>query len=102
MTAGIQELRVALNAKGWLTRSAAAPYATLTAADLADTQLALDLTMPGVTGLSGDEAGAVYNYLILARGSAGGVHNPLYVRELIFDSVFSITGEPPATLPVRP
>jgi hypothetical protein len=44
----------------------------------------------------------VNNYLLLARGSAGGVHNPLYVRELIFDSVSSITGSTPATLPVRP
>jgi hypothetical protein len=102
MTAGIQELRVALNAKGWLTRNEAAPYGELSAADLADTQMKLDLTMPGVTGLTADEAGAVYNYLLLARGSAGGVHNPLYVRELIYDSVLSITGAPPATLPVRP
>jgi len=102
MTAGIQELRVALNLKGWLTRSASAPYVPLTADDLADSQLKLDLTMPGVSGLTGDEAGAVYNYLLLARGSAGGVHNPLYVRELIFDSVSSITGSPPTTLPVRP
>ena len=58
--------------------------------------------MPGVTGLTGDQAGAVYNYLILARGSAGGVHNPLYVRELIFDSVKAITGAAPVTLPTRP
>ena len=102
MTAGIQELRVALNLKGWLTRSEVAPYVPLSVADLADPQLKLDLTMPGVTGLTGDEAGAVYNYLLLARGSAGGVHNPLYVRELIFDSVSSITGSALATLPVRP
>jgi hypothetical protein len=102
MTAGIQELRVALNNKGWLTRAATAPYAPLAAADLADSQLSLDLTTPGVTGLTGDQAGALYNYLILARGSAGGVHNPLYVRELIFDSVKAITGAAPVTLPTRP
>ncbi len=102
MTAGIQELRVALNNEGWLTRNATAPYVPLAAADLADTQFSLDLTMPGVTGLTGDQAGAVYNYLILARGSAGGVHNPLYVRELIFDSVKAITGAAPVTLPTRP
>lgn len=102
MTAGIQELRVALNLKGWLTRSEAAPYLPLSPDELADKHLQLDNTMPGSTGLTGDQAGAVYNYLLLARGSAGGVHNPLYVRELIFDSVSSITGSPPATLPVRP
>ena len=102
MTAGIQELRVALNANGWLTRNESAPYAPLATSDLADIQFSLDLTMPGVTGLTGDQAGAVYNYLLLARGAAGGVHNPLYVRELIFDSVSSITGKAPATLPVRP
>ncbi|MEP7051294.1 MAG: hypothetical protein ABJB12_13120 [Pseudomonadota bacterium] len=102
MRAGIQELRVALNSKGWLTRSATTPYAPLTVADLADTQFSLDLTMPNVTGLTGDEAGAVYNYLILARGSADGVHNPLYVRQLIFDSVKAITGLAPVTLPARP
>jgi hypothetical protein len=102
MTAGIQELRVALNTKGWLTRSAVAPYVPLAATDLADAQFSLDLTMPGVTGLTGDQAGAVYNYLILARGAAGGVHNPLYVRELIFDSVKAITGSAPVTLPARP
>jgi len=102
MTAGIQELRVALNNNGWLTRSAAAPYAPLSATDLTDRQFSLDLTMPGVTGLTADQAGAVYNYLLLARGSAGGVHNPLYVRELIFDSVKAITGSAPVSLPVRP
>lgn len=102
MSAGIQELRVALNTKGWLTRSEAAPYAPLSATDLADPQFKLDLTMPGVTGLTADQAGAVYNYLILARGSAGGVHNPIYVRQLVYDSVLSVTGSPPATLPARP
>ena len=102
MTAGIQELRVALNGKGWLTRSEVAPYAPLSAAELADGQHSLDLTMPGITGLTANEAGAVYNYLLLARGSAGGVHNPLYVRELIYDSFKAIAGKPPATLPLRP
>lgn len=102
MTAGIQELRVALNNKGWLTRSESAPYAALSTSDLADPQMQLDLTTPGVTGLTADQAGALYNYLLLARGSAGGVHNPIYVRQLIFDSVMAVTGAAPATLPTRP
>jgi hypothetical protein len=107
MRAGIQELRVALNNValnngGWLTRSAAAPYNPLTTAELADQQFAQDKVRPGATGLTADQAGALYNYLLLARGSAGGVHNPLYVRQLIYDSVFALTSNPPASIPVRP
>lgn len=102
MKAGIQELRVALNTKGWLTRSAGAPYATLTTQELADAHFAEDKPRPGVTGLTADEAGALYNYLILARGAALGVHNPVYVRELVYDSVVALTGAPPASIPTRP
>jgi hypothetical protein len=39
---------------------------------------------------------------LLARGAGGGVHNPVYMRELIYDSVFAVTGAAPATIPVRP
>jgi len=53
-------------------------------------------------GLTANQAGAVYNYLLLARGAGGGVHNPVYVRELIYDSVLAVTSAPPATIPVRP
>ena len=103
MKAGIQELRVALNGKGWLTRSEAAPFEVLSAADLADQDhFAEDIVRPGATGLTRDEAGALYNYLLLARGSAGGVHNPVYVTQLIFDSVKAITGTPPSSFPNRP
>jgi len=101
MKAGIQELRVALNNAGWLTRSAAAPYAALTATELADQHYAEDKVRP-TNGLTADQAGAVYNYLLLARGAGGGVHNPVYVRELIFDSHKSVTGVAPASIPVRP
>jgi hypothetical protein len=105
--AAIFELQKALNDAGYLTRSTAAPYGPLAAADLADGQFALDKTRPnsgpdgGVTSLTADQAGAVYNYLIVARGGALGVHNPKYVRQLVFDSYFAIKGQPPATL-VRP
>jgi hypothetical protein len=104
MKAGIQELRVALNTYkgGLLTRSETAPYDPLTSSQLADQNFFEDSVRPGATGLTPDEAGALYNYLLLARGSAGGVHNPVYVRELIYDSVKAITGLPPATIPVRP
>jgi hypothetical protein len=46
--------------------------------------------------------GALYNYLLLARGSGGGAHNPIYVRQLIYDSVLELTGSAPATVPIRP
>jgi hypothetical protein len=101
MKSGIQELRVALNTAGWLTRSAAAPYDALSANDLADKHFAEDKVRP-TSGLTANQAGAVYNYLLLARGSAGGVHNPLYVRELIYDSHLAVTGSAPATIPIRP
>ena len=40
--------------------------------------------------------------LLLARGSANGVHNPLYTRELLFDSYKAITGSAPPSLLTRP
>jgi hypothetical protein len=104
MRASLQELREALNAEGWLTRSEIAPYEALTPEQLEDAQLAEDAVRPGPqsNNLSANEAGAIYNYLLLARGSGGGVHNPLYVRQLIFDSYEAVTGGPPATIPTRP
>jgi hypothetical protein len=102
MRGGIQELRVALNDAGWLTRSDSAPYEALTEDELDDAQFAEDHVRPGATGITADEAGALYNYFLLARGSAGGAHNPIYTRQLIYDSVEAVTGEPPLTLPIRP
>jgi hypothetical protein len=101
MKAGIQELREALNAMSLLTRSESAPYATLSVDDLEDQHFAEDAALP-TSGLTADQAGALYNYLLLARGAGGGVHNPVYVRELIYDSVMELTGNAPATIPVRP
>lgn len=102
MEAGIQELRVALNKAGYLTRTQAAPYQALSDTDLADQAFQTDQVLPGATGVPADTAGALYNYLLLARGAAGGVHNPVYTRELIYDSVFALTGKAPATIPSRP
>ena len=48
--------------------------------------------------LSADYAGALYNYLLIVRGSGMGVHNPVYVRQLIYDSIVAVTGAPPAGL----
>jgi hypothetical protein len=88
--AGLQELRVQLNNAGLLTRSAAAPYLPLQPAELADKSYELDLTLPtqvGSPNLTADQAGALYNYLLVARGSAAGVHNPVYTKELLFDAI---------------
>ncbi|MDB4946945.1 MAG: hypothetical protein JWP97_6479 [Labilithrix sp.] len=99
--AALGELRGLLNDAGYLTRSAAAPYAALGPADLADTNLTLDLTRPAA-GLTADQAGALYDYLLVARGAASGVHNPFYTKELVFDAVFALKGAAPAAIPVRP
>jgi hypothetical protein len=98
-------LRTELNTKGWLTRSETAPYEALTTAELADQHFAEDKVRPlatGATPLTAAEAGALYNYLLLARGAGGGAHNPIYVRQLIFDSYQALTGNPPPGLTVRP
>jgi cytochrome c551/c552 len=100
--ANLQELRVVLNTAGYLTRSVAAPYVPLSATDLLDLTFSLDQVLPGAKNVPADIAGALYNYLLLARGSADGVHNPVYTRELIFDSYKAIVGVAPASLPTRP
>lgn len=92
-------LRTELNKKGWLTRSSAAPYATLSEQQLNDDEFIADMPMPGSTGLTADQAGAVYNYLLVVRGSGMGVHNPLYVRQLIYDSVVAVAGAAPGPRP---
>lgn len=105
--AALFELQAALNAAGYLTRSSGAPYEALTSDQLGDGAFASDLTRPngapdgGVPTLTADQAGALYNYLIIARGGALGVHNPRYVRQLIFDSYKAITGNAPTKI-VRP
>jgi hypothetical protein len=93
------ELEAALNTAGYLTRSTAAPYAALQPSELADGNFELDQPLPSSTLLTADQAGAVYNYLIVARGGGLGVHNPKYTQQLIFDSFFAITGNPPKSIP---
>jgi hypothetical protein len=100
----LAELEGALNDAGYITRSESAPYAALSASELADGQFKLDAPRPngapdgGTPVLTQDQAGALYNYLIVARGSARGVHNPKYVRQLLYDSFVAITGQPPKSL----
>jgi hypothetical protein len=102
------ELQVALNGAGLLTRSATAPYAALQPDELADHQFQLDLARPG-SGDGGanivadaDTAGALYDYILVARGGAFGVHNPTYTKQLLWDSIKKIKGTNPTSLPARP
>jgi hypothetical protein len=105
----MNELRVLLNNAGVLTRSSAAPYLPIQASDLTDpaSDLTLDLTRPngaldgGNVALTADQAGALYNYLLLARGGGKGVHNTKYTQQLIYDSIIAMGGTPVAVA-VRP
>jgi hypothetical protein len=101
MKNSLRELRSALNDEGWLTRADATVDGPLTAPQIADENFAEDAPR-AVSGLSAASAGAVYNYLLVARGGAGGIHNPLYVRQLIFDSYFAVVGSAPPSMPSRP
>lgn len=91
------ELQKALNDAGYLTRGTASPYASLQGSELTDGHFELDKGR-SPNSLTADQAGAVYNYFILARGSALGVHNPKYAKQLLFDSYFAIKGLPPTSL----
>jgi hypothetical protein len=95
----IRELRTALNTATYLTRDGTNP---LTAGELADDDFKLDEPNPATGMISGEHAGAQYNYLLLARGGAGGIHNPRYTKQLVYDSVLAVTGNPPSSIPARP
>ena len=99
--AALGELRDLLNTAGYLTRGTATPYPALSPTDLADLDLTLDQARP-TTGLTADQAGALYDYFLVVRGAASGVHNPFYTKELVYDAVFSLKGAAPAAIPARP
>ena len=102
------ELQGLLNEKGMLTRATSAPYAPLGPDDLTDAQFNLDAVRPN----SGDAganivadaptAGALYNYLIIARSKDFGVHNPTYAKQLLWDSISQIKKSKPDSLAARP
>ena len=107
--ASMNELRALLNSAGYLTLAPAAPFLPLQPSDLSapSANFALDQTRPGggadggPTVLTADQAGALYNYIIIARGGALGVHNPKYTQQLIYDSIVAMGGSPVAVA-VRP
>jgi hypothetical protein len=50
------------------------------------------VALPGQT-VDGSTAGALYNYFVMARGSAFGVHNPYYTGEILYDSIEAVGGD---------
>jgi hypothetical protein len=95
------ELQDLLNTAGYLTRSEVSPYPGLDAEQLADRQFQLDLARPAGSTAT-PRAGALYNYLIIARSKDLGVHNPRYTKLLLWDSIFEIKGAAPASMLTRP
>jgi hypothetical protein len=98
----LTEMETWLNTAGLLTRAAAAPYLPLTSAQLGDGNWGQDQPVPGGSLEAGlltqDQAGAIYNYILVARGGAYGVHNPKYIGEILYDSYFALSGLPLASL----
>jgi hypothetical protein len=95
----LTETETWLNQEGLLTRATSSPYTPLTLAQLGDGNWSQDLPVPGtgvfdggLTTLTEGQAGAVYNYILIARGGAYGVHNPKYIGELLYDSYLALTG----------
>jgi hypothetical protein len=93
--AELQNLRVALNNLSMLTRDGVGP---LNSTDLNDQQWDLDNALPKM-GVTIPQAGALYNYFVVARGSAFGVHNPRYTGELLYDSLQAVGGTLPPSRP---
>jgi hypothetical protein len=104
----LTELETDLNAAGFLTRSASPPYAALAPSNLGDGKWAADDSRPGAgpdggpTVLTAAQAGALYNYLSIARAGAYSVHNPIYIQQLLYDSIVAISGHTPTSITTRP
>jgi hypothetical protein len=94
----LQVLRELLNTAGMLTRDGTTPLAD---PDLHDQNFNEDNALPK-NGVVADQAGALYNYFLIARASGYGVHNPYYINELLYDSVQAMGGNPEDSGMVRP
>lgn len=105
----------AMTGPGLLTRtSSGLPVgvypAGLQALERGDGNFKLDVARTYATPvkLTTDAAGALYNYFVIARGAAFGVHNPTYVKEVLFDSILAMKKfrglplDPPTALGSRP
>ena len=86
----------------------------LTAAEQADKQYQLDTTRvwlatppapppygPPLVSMS-KVAIPLYNYLTVAKDRGKGSHNPIYIQQLLWDTIRDATGAPPASMPTRP
>ena len=106
VTAALTEIETWLNGAGLLTRVSAAPYTALTAAQLDDGNWSEDEPVPGATignaRLTQDQAGAIYNYLLVARVGGYGVHNPKYIGQILYASYVAFTGGSLVAFPSRP
>jgi hypothetical protein len=108
----LRELQALLNQAKMLTRANTAPFGELTEEELADGQFHLDRVRPGNAPgthivANKDTAGALYNYLIVARSKDLGAHNPTYVKQLLWDSILQVKRhlslpETVESLPSRP
>jgi hypothetical protein len=102
----LTEIETWFNAQGFLTRQATPPYAALSASELGDGNWSEDQPVPNATLEGGlltqDQAGALYDYILVARGGAYGVHNTKYIAQLLYDSYFTLTGLPLQSFPQRP
>ena len=87
----LQRLRVRLNTLGMLTRDGTTPLDN----ELSDTDFAADNALPQPSGtlVPDDIAGPLYNYFVMARGGALGVHNPNYVQQIVYDSIEVVGGD---------
>lgn len=103
--AALSELEALLDQAGLLTRSSSPPYQALQPEELADDQFHLDSPRPGSGGgganqvLTAPRAGALYNFLVIARGKDYGVHNPVYTKQLLWDSIVELKGSNPTSMP---
>jgi hypothetical protein len=102
----LTEIETWFNAQGFLTRQATPPYTALSASELGDGNWSEDQPVPNATLEGGlltqDQAGALYDYILVARGGAYGVHNTKYIAQLLYDSYFTLTGLPLQSFPQRP
>jgi hypothetical protein len=85
----LQRLREALNTLGMLTRDGTTPLDN----ELTDTDFAADNALPQADPVAVDVAGPLYNYFVIARGGALGVHNPNYVQQILYDSIEGVEGD---------
>jgi hypothetical protein len=86
----LQRLRETLDGWNLLSRNGTDP---LTDDELGDEEWRHDEALPQSAPVPQARAGALYNYFIVARGSAFGVHNPSYTQQLLYDSIQAAEGD---------